>query len=100
MGAFDMSNSTHDVLLRFVTPIVVAGILGVWAFASSRASREELNSLERRTSEDIRSIEESTEDLEGRILVQLENVKDTTTAIQIEQAEFRAELRQMLRPNN
>ena len=95
-----MSTSTHDVLLRFVTPIVVAAVLGVWAFASSRASRDELIALESRTSEDIDRIEDSASDLEGRILVQLENVRDTTTAIQIEQAEFRAELRQMLRPNH
>ena len=95
-----MSTSTHDVLLRFVTPIVVAAVLGVWAFASSRASRADLIALESRTSEDIDRIEDSASDLEGRILVQLENVRDTTTAIQIEQAEFRAELRQMLRPNH
>lgn len=94
------STSVQDFVFRVVTPIVVAATLGVWAFASSRASRAELIALESRTDADISRLETKTQKLENRIIVKLEDLQDKTVEIQIEQAEFRSELRQMLRPSD
>lgn len=92
-----MANSDETMiqafLVRVVTPLMVAAMVGVWAFASTRAGDD-----------DLARVEAKGEQREARIVTQIAKLEETVSLIEdnvhtleVEQAAFRAQVRAALR---
>ena len=87
-----VNGTANDFVVKIITPLLVAAVIGIYSFSSSRAGND-----------DLARVEKKLEDTETRIQVAFEKLEDTVDAIEdaqhaseIEQAEFRAQVRAAL----
>jgi len=78
-----------DVLKLVGAPLIVAALLGVWAYSATRASQADLYKVEVK----LVSVEEKGEMRELRINDSLDAIEDSVHDIEVEQASFRSEVR-------
>ena len=81
----DDNNNSNGILRQVIIGIVTAAVVGVWVFASTRASSEDLNQVE---------IELKAVDLE--LKTDLKELSNDIHEIDVEQSAFRAQVRQAL----
>jgi hypothetical protein len=83
-------HSPYEALKQFVIAIAIAAVLGVWAFATTRASSADLVEVE---------IESKAADLAFKI--EIKELSDDIHEFDVKQSAFRAQVREKLQiPNN
>ena len=80
-------------LTRVLTPLMVSAMVGVWAFASTRAGDNELARVEKKGEQREEMILGEIEKIEGSV----NKLEAKIHRLEIEQAEFRAQVRAALR---
>ena len=81
-----------DALKLIAPPLIVAALVGVWIYSSTRASQADLYRVEVQ----VVSVEEKGEIRELRINDSLDAIEDSVHEIEVEQASFRSEVRASL----
>ena len=79
------ANGNSAVLRQILVGIITASILGVWAFASTRAS-----------SSDLERIEMESKSADAALNRELRDLRATLHELDIEQSTFRAQVRESL----
>jgi len=83
-----------DGILRLVAvPLLVAAILGAWAYSATRASKADVLEID----EKITAVDRKGEIREEKINKSLDLIEDSVHVIEVEQAAFRAQVREALR---
>lgn len=83
-----------DGILRLVAvPLLVAAILGAWAYSATRASKADVLEV----SEKIKTVDMKGEIREEKINDSLDIIEDSVHVIEVNQAAFRAQVREALR---
>ena len=83
----------NDFALRILGSLLTAGVIGVWGYAVTRASAEDLVEIEISVQEVAREGVER----EFRIESQLGTIREQVHEIDVEQSAFRAQVREALR---
>ena len=81
-----------DIFKQILIGVTIAAIAGVWAFASTRASIASVDSVR----VEIKEFEEDIEQDIEVIGINIDEIKDVWHDAAIEQAEFRAQVREKL----
>ena len=79
------SNGTNGMIRQILVGVVTAAVLGVWAFASTRASSNDLERVE---------LESKTADI--ALQHELKELRGTLHELDVEQSTFRAQVREAL----
>lgn len=79
------ANGNSGILRQILVGVITAAVLGVWAFASTRASSRDLERVEL---ESIRA--------DSAIRSELKELRGTLHELDIEQSTFRAQVRESL----
>ena len=82
----DSDNNGNGIMRQVIIGVTIAAILGVWAFASTRASYDDLKEVES---------ELKAADLEFK--AELKELSDDIHTFDVRQSAFRAQVREALR---
>jgi len=82
----------QDVVRQVLVGILISAIGGVWLFAATRASNASVNIVR----EELKELEVQLEGDVERNRTNTDDIKDTFHRAMIEQAEFRAQVREKL----
>jgi hypothetical protein len=86
-----------DIFKQVLGGVLIVAIGGVWAFASTRASMASVNGVK----SEIKELEVELGDDIDRIVLNIEDMRETFHHSMIDQIEFRAQVREKLQiPNN
>lgn len=89
-------NNGRDFAMRILAPLLVASIIGGWGYTATRASEDDLERVE----SDVARVEEEMQE-EGRsIRREVAAIRQSVHGIEVEQAAFRAQVREALKINN
>ena len=84
---------SDGILKMIAVPLLVAAILGAWAYSATRASKADVLEV----SEKIKTVDMKGEIREEKINDSLDIIEDSVHVIEVEQAAFRAQVREALR---
>ena len=84
---------SDGILKMIAVPLLVAAILGAWAYSATRASKADVLEV----SEKIKTVDMKGEIREEKINDSLDLIEDSVHVIEVEQAAFRAQVREALR---
>jgi len=79
------ANGNSSILRQILVGVITAAVLGVWAFASTRAS-----------SRDLERVELESKNADVILNRELRDLRDTLHELDIEQSTFRAQVRESL----
>ena len=79
------ANGNNGVLRQILVGVVTAAVLGVWAFASTRAS-----------SRDLERVELESKRADASLSKELKELRGTLHELDVEQSTFRAQVREAL----
>jgi len=79
------ANGNSGILRQILVGIITAAVLGVWAFASTRAS-----------SRDLERVELESKHADSRLNAEMRELRGTLHELDIEQSSFRAQVREAL----
>lgn len=77
---------------RVLVALVIAGTVGIWGFAATRASSEDIEAVR----EEIAEVEAEAKERHERLSQSVEDIKDTIQEEAVEAASFRAQVRTAL----
>ena len=83
----------NGTLKMIAVPLLVSAIIGAWVYSSTRASKADLFKVEAK----VFSVELKGEAREEKINEALDQIEDSVHQIEVEQASFRAQVREALR---
>ena len=86
----------NDIFKQILIGVTIAALAGVWAFASTRASTASVVGVELEMKELEIEIEEDIDKISSNI----DEIKETFHRVEIEQHEFRAQVREKLDISN
>ena len=92
-GPKNERTSHSEFALRILGTVLVAGLIGAWGYAVTRASADELRDVE----VTIEKVAREGVSRERRIETQLDTIKTDVHRIEVEQSAFRAQVREALR---
>ena len=84
---------SDGILKMIAVPLLVAAILGAWAYSATRASKADVLEV----SEKIKTVDMKGEIREEKINDSLDIIEDSVHVIEVNQAAFRAQVREALR---
>ena len=84
---------SDGILKMIAVPLLVAAILGAWAYSATRASKADVLEIE----EKITAVDRKGEIREEKINDSLDIIEDSVHVIEVNQAAFRAQVREALR---
>lgn len=84
---------SDGVLKMIAVPLLVAAILGAWAYSATRASKADVLEID----EKITAVDMKGEIREEKINDSLDLIEDSVHVIEVNQAAFRAQVREALR---
>ena len=84
---------SDGILKMIAVPLLVAAILGAWAYSATRASKADVLEID----EKITAVDRKGEIREEKINKSLDLIEDSVHVIEVEQAAFRAQVREALR---
>ena len=83
----------QDFATRVIGSLLIAAVIGAWGYGVTRASANALREIDRK----IETVQREGVDRERRIEGQLAVSKTEVRTVMVEQAEFRAQVREALR---
>ena len=84
---------SDGILKMIAVPLLVAAILGAWAYSATRASKADVLEID----EKITAVDMKGEIREEKINDSLDIIEDSVHVIEVNQAAFRAQVREALR---
>jgi prefoldin subunit 5 len=82
----------NDIFKQVLVGVFIAAIAGVWAFASTRASVASVDEVET----EIKQLERELEDDIDKIGNNIEDIKNSFHAYELQQTQFQTQVRQKL----
>lgn len=82
----------NDIFKQVLVGVFIAAIAGVWAFASTRASVASVDEVET----EIKELERELEDDIDNIGSNIEDIKNSFHAYELQQTQFQTQVRQKL----
>ena len=86
----------NDIFKQILIGVTIAALAGVWAFASTRASTASVIGVEL----EMKELEVEIEKDIDKISSNIDEIKETFHRVEIEQHEFRAQVREKLDISN
>jgi biopolymer transport protein ExbB/TolQ len=90
------ANGAATDLKRIAVALAVAAILGVWSFAGTRASSDDIVAVR----EEIKEVERESKERHASLSESVEEIKDSVQSEAVAAAAFRAQVRSALEIRN